>query len=603
MIRILIATLAGKRHARLPDWGPLQAYMISLVDGVACALWLLCLAETAGTHGNSSQDPSVSEHALVLATDALQRGDHRDSIRLLKSVMPLPAGNPRAWHVLGTAFLKTHDASAAVETFRAGLAREHENPQLLYDLGLAYCQRGDIEQAFAAFTAARATHRVDMSRLDVDSETVPLRVDPRYRALLPQPEDFMYPFVEDVHIIHEWDGEHAGDQFGWIARVIGDVDRDGFKDFVTSAPGKDIGGENAGRVYAYSGRSGASLWSVDGAPGDELGSGIEAAGDTDADGVPDVIASAPGIDTAYVYSGADGHRLLSLHGEARGDRFGEHVAGAGDIDGDGHADVIIGAPKAAANGAKSVGRAYVYSGKDGRRLLTLTGERPGDQFGSTVAGFSDDRHRILVVGAPGAGAHHHGRVYVYEGLSRHPKWVFDADASGVALGYMFVSVVGDVDGDGEPDIFASDWANSARGWHTGRGYMYSGRTGKTLLTLTGETPGEAFGTTHSVAGDVDGDGHADLIIGSWQYSEAAQSGGRAYLFDGHSGALLRTYTSRIAGDTFGFDAVGMGQTDENGEAELLITAGWSAIHGFHSGRIFLISSGIGASRAPPPPAP
>jgi hypothetical protein len=55
---------------------------------------------------------------------------------------------------------------------------------------------------------------------------------------------------------------------------------------------------------------------------------------------------------------------------------------------------------------------------------------------------------------------------------------------------------------------------------------------------------------------------------------------------------LRTYTGRIPGDTFGFDAVGMGVTDDSGHAELLITSAWSAIHGFHTGRIFLISSGI-----------
>jgi hypothetical protein len=91
---------------------------------------------------------------------------------------------------------------------------------------------------------------------------------------------------------------------------------------------------------------------------------------------------------------------------------------------------------------------------------------------------------------------------------------------------------------------------------------------------------------------VNGDGRTDLIVGSWQYSAAAQSGGRAYLYDGRSGRLLRTYSGRIPGDTFGFDAVGMGNVDDSGQSELLITAGWSAIHGFHTGRIFLIASGI-----------
>ena len=103
------------------------------------------------------------------------------------------------------------------------------------------------------------------------------------------------------------------------------------------------------------------------------------------------------------------------------------------------------------------------------------------------------------------------------------------------------------------------------------------------------------GTTHSVAGDVNGDGRADLIVGSWQFSGAAQSGGRAYLYDGRTGGLLHIYTGRIPGDTFGFDAVGMGTADDSGQAELLITSAWSAVRGFHTGRIFLISSGINRS--------
>src|SRR5262249_9124485 len=161
-----------------------------------------------------------------------------------------------------------------------------------------------------------------------------------FKALLPQPADFADPFVEDVKVIREWDGEGAGDQFGWIARSIGDVDGDGAADFVTSAPTKNVGGENAGRVYAYSSRSGQLLWSADGRPGAQIGTGLESAGDPDGDGVADVIASAPGSETAYVYSGKDGHVLLTFHGEAKGDNFGNHVSSAGDIDHDGYADVF-----------------------------------------------------------------------------------------------------------------------------------------------------------------------------------------------------------------------------------------------------------------------
>ena len=110
-----------------------------------------------------------------------------------------------------------------------------------------------------------------------------------------------------------------------------------------------------------------------------------------------------------------------------------------------------------------------------------------------------------------------------------------------------------------------------------------------------KTEGEGFGTCPAIAGDVDGDGHADLIVGAWQYSDAAVSGGRASLFSGKNGKLLATYTCRTPGDTFGFDAVGMGDVDGDGTADFLITSGWSGVHGFHSGRVFLISSGVGGN--------
>ena len=558
--------------------------------GALLLISFTCIAATpAGT--------LAADKALALAMTALQNNDFEAVVRILGPVMPLLDTSARAWRTLGLAQLKLHHGNEADAAYAKALRLDPDNAQLLLYLGIAAAQRGDVEQAFQWLQKARSSGRVDMTQLDVEPDAKVLRADARYAGLLPRALEFTHPFVEDVRVLHEWDGEAAGDQFGWIARVIGDVDGDGVNDFVTSAPTKDLGGENAGRIYVYSGRTGALLWSVDGAPGDELGSGIEAAGDTNGDGIPDVIGSAPGGDTAYVYSGRDGHVLLRLHGEAKGDRFGEHVSSVGDIDGDGYSDVIVGAPSNNAGG-KGAGRAYVYSGRDGHLLLTLTGQRAGDAYGSTVAGYSDGTHRFIVVGAPGAGAHKRGRVFVYKDLSAHPAFVIDPDPTGVALGYMFVSVLGDVDGDGVPDIFASDWADASRGPSTGKTYVYSGRTGKRLYMFRGDTAGEGFGTTHSVAGDVNGDGRADIIVGAWQYGVAAPGGGRAYLFDGRTGQRLRTYTDKIVGDTFGFDAVGMGTLDDKGQSELLITSGWSAIHGYHSGRIFLISSGVERQAVP-----
>ena len=109
------------------------------------------------------------------------------------------------------------------------------------------------------------------------------------------------------------------------------------------------------------------------------------------------------------------------------------------------------------------------------------------------------------------------------------------------------------------------------------------------VTDTG-TALDGIGT--ATAGDVDGDGRADLIVGAWQYAGAALSGGRATLFSGKDGHVLKTFTCRIPGDTFGFDAVGMGDVDGDGTDDLLITSAWSGVRGYRSGRVFIVSSGI-----------
>lgn len=498
----------------------------------------------------------------------------------------------RAWSTLGRAYQQQHDFDKAIGAYRRALELEPDAPRVLYWLGSAYAAKGDASQAFEWLARARDSRRYDMTEMTVDEDLKGLHADPRFAALLPRPEDFENPFVEPVKIIREWRAESAEDQFGWIARNAGDVDGDGIPDVVTSAPTHGEAGSNAGRIYVYSTGTGRLLWMADGRPGDQLGTGVESAGDTNGDGIPDVVASGPaGSGVAYIYSGSDGRVLQRFASNDANESFGNHICGAGDVNHDGYADVIVGAPGKEGED-KIRGRAYLYSGKDGRLLRTFEGERVGDEFGSTVAGYAQGRQHFLVIGAPRAGIHRHGRVYVYEGDSGPPKFTVEADDSGVALGAMFVSVPGDMDGDGVSEIYASDWSNRAKGPSTGRIYVHSGSSGRRLFALTGETSGEGFGTSPSAAGDVDGDGRADLIIGAWQYGSAAVSGGRAYLYSGRNGGLLRTYTSRIPGETFGFDAVGMGDVDADGSVDLLITAAWSAVKGHHSGRVFIISSGI-----------
>ena len=550
------------------------------------AVWLVA----AATLAQSPPEPTV---AAGLAR--LQAQDPAGAARILEAVTAREPTNARAWRTLGVAYQRGRELDKALTAYRKALDIEPASPVTLYNIGTLHALRKDADTAFDWLGKAKATGKLDMTQIETDADLSALKTDPRFRALLPKPDDFVDPFVERVKVIREWDGDAANDQFGWIARRIGDVDGDGVTDIVTSAPTKEVGGAAAGRVYVYSTRTGTLLWSISGRPGDQLGTGVEAAGDANGDGVPDVVASAPGAGKAYVYSNKDGRVLLTLTAEKATDNFGQHVSGVGDINHDGHADIIVGAPANEAAGA-GAGRAYVYSGKDGRVLLTLSGEAPQAAFGSAVAGSTGRSGSLLIVGAPGAGPNGKGRTYVYKGLSGNPAFVIDADETGNALGAMFLSTIGDVNHDGIPDVYASDFSNAARGPSTGRIYVHSGADGRRLLTLTGETAGEGFGIGPADAGDVDGDGYDDLIVGAWQYGEPAISGGRAYLYSGKDGRLIRTYTCRIPGDTFGFDAVGMGDVDGDGTIDFLITSAWSGIHGFHSGRMFVISSGVTRQR-------
>lgn len=535
--------------------------------------------------------PVAAEVTLQDAMTRLQANDAAGAVRILDEVTKKEPSNGRAWRNLALANQRLKNLDAAMQAYKQALDVDPSFPTPMFQLAILSASKDDHEEAFAWLSKAKASHKLDMTQMDATPELAALKTDPRYAALLPVRKDFDDPFVEPVTVIREWDGEAANDQFGWIARSIGDVDRDGVADFVTSAPTSKAAAENSGRIYVYSTKSAKLLWKADGHANDQLGTGLEAAGDTNGDGIPDVVASAPGGGYANIYSGRDGGVLRTLKAENINDDFGRHVAGVGDVNRDGYADVIVGAPNNSVAGDKA-GRAYVYSGKDGSILLTLSGEQANDNFGSAVAGFSDQRHIVLMVGAPGAGSHHTGRTYVYDGLSSVPKFKIEADETGAALGQMFLTVLGDVDGDGVPDVYASDWSNSAKGPSTGRVYIHSGKDGHRLFTLTGETAGEGFGTSSSVAGDVDGDGHADVIVGAWQYSGGAVGAGRAYLYSGFDGHLFRTYTCRTPGDTFGFDSVTMGDVKGDGTSAFLITSGWSGVHGYHSGRIFLISSGI-----------
>lgn len=552
------------------------------------ALALLLFA--AATTALAQFPPEIRDAQAKLAA--------KDYDGVIAVMEPYLKANPQrfgAFNLLGTAYHRKGDLAKALENYEKAAQGPAVRGQAWFNIATVHAERKNVDEALRWLEKVRATGSFDFDLFNSDARLAEARKDPRFAKLIPSKSDFANPFAEKVKILHEWTGETKGGQFGWIARRVGDVDGDKVADFTTSAPTHPVEGQPAGRVYLYSSKSGKLLWQQTGKPGDQLGIGIEGAGDTNRDGIPDVIAGAPGAGKAYVYSGKDGSVLLTLGSGDPAETLGRHTMGVGDLNGDKYGDVLVGAP------GKGAGRVYVYSGKDGATLLMLEGEKNGDQFGTTVGG----ERGLLIVGAGSGGQRNTGRVYVYEGLSAKPKYTFDADESGASFGGMFVSVVGDVNGDKKPDIYVSDWPNSAKGPSTGRAYVFSGADGKTLHALTGEVAGDGFGVGVADAGDVDRDGRADLVIGAWQHASKAISGGRIYVYSGKDGRLLRTITGRIPGETLGFDATNVGDVDGDGTPDFLLTSAWSGINGFQSGRVFIISGAVISSghASPGRPAP
>jgi len=352
----------------------------------------------------------------------------------------------------------------------------------------------------------------------------------------------------DGALLYQKSGAEANDQLGLSVVGNGDIGGDGRADFIVGAYlANPSGRANAGSAFIFSGADGQLLYQKDGSrSGDRLGGSVAGAGDVNADGRSDFIIGAEranpnnSIDagSAFVYSGADSTLLYRKDGTSSGDELGFSVAGAGDVNGDGKDDFIIGAPFASPGGFILAGSAFVYSGATGGLLYQKNGAAGSELLGSSVAGAGDinaDGRADFIVGAPGAspnGLGAAGSAYIYSGADGTLLFQKDGTAIGDNLGsYGTVSGAGDVNGDGRPDFIIGAYGADPSGRiNAGSAFVFSGIDGLLLSQIDGDSAGDNLGSVAG-AGDINGDGRTDVILGApGSKPDGLTNAGSAYVY-------------------------------------------------------------------------
>ena len=398
-------------------------------------------------------------------------------------------------------------------------------------------------------------------------------------------------------------GITAGDQFGYSVSGAGDVNGDGYQDIIVGAPLNDVFATSAGRAYIYFGgaifNSNPDVIITGSATTNYLGYSVSAAGDVNGDSYDDVIIGAYGYSgftgRAYIlYGGANMNTVadVTMTGEAAGDNFGYSVSNAGDVNGDGFSDVIVGSQLNDAGGSNS-GEAYIFYGgasMNNTPDVTMAGGAADNYFGTSVSSAGDyngDGFSDVIIGAQGY-LSNTGRAYLFLGgsIMNNGVDITFTGSAGYSLGYS-VSEAGDFNGDGYSDVVIG-----ASGYLTSRGraYIYFGNpsaSGGSPLTFTGETTNNNFGISVSSAGDANGDGYSDVIIGAPGFNSNT---GKAYLYYGgfeNDDDPDKFLNGEAAGDNFGLSVSDCGDVNSDGNSDFIAGSNLGGAGGSGTGRAYI----------------
>ncbi len=379
-------------------------------------------------------------------------------------------------------------------------------------------------------------------------------------------------------------GESFGSSIGRAIASAGDVDGDGFADFIVGSPGYNYGGTHLlGYVEVYSGATGNRLFHIDGAVlDDNFGVSVAGVGDWNGDGRDDFCVGSSGASpggrtnagSVFVYSGRDGSLLARFDGPVANMCLGVSVAGPGDLDHDGHPDLVAGAPCASPAGRESAGSVIAFSGVTGGILWRKDGESPQGLLGWSVGAAGDvnrDGYPDVIAGGPGISDTNTGAVYVLSGGDGSTLYAKEGSVPGDGLGTS-VAAAGDVDGDGWPDFMAGAPLASTNVYQrNGEALIWSGADGSLLRVLNGTSDDARFGTSVAGAGDVDGDGRPDVIVGA----PAARGDyilynfGVAYVFTGKTGSLIFSVGPDLQATQRGYGVAAAGDVNGDGRGDVL----------------------------------